>query len=72
MVDALDPDQMTVDERLHEAATMLAAGLRRLECRKQAKKTSNFRYLTNNPLDFTGQQSVDAGVSGDSENAHAR
>ena len=73
MSNGLDPLRMSASERLAEVADLLATGLRRLGHRlRQTRNNSNFSRLTDNSLDFGRRQSVDAGVSGDLENPHAR
>jgi len=72
MTNGLDPDRMSAEERLNEVATMLAGGLLRLKAGKKVPNPSNSSTLADNSLDFGPAQSVHQGVSGDSENRHAR
>ncbi len=55
MPNALDPDRMTADERLDEAAEILVAGYLRMRAKKSANNTNDFGDIT---LDLTGHQSV--------------
>ena len=73
MLNGLDPNRSSPEERLQEIADTLATGLWRLgHRRRQAINSSNFSHLTDNSLDIRRRQSVDSGVSGDLENPHAR
>ena len=42
-MNALDPDHMTVAERLAELGDLLAAGLMRLRARKSTQESADFR-----------------------------
>ena len=45
MVNALDPDRMTADERLDEVADILAAGIRRLFNKKSPNKIDGLETI---------------------------
>ena len=73
MLNGLAPDAMTSEQRLAETVSLLAMAFLRIRHRLcQPRNRSNFSSLTDNSLDFRHRQSVDAGVSGDLENPHAR
>ena len=55
MINALDPDRMTADERLDEVAEILAAGFLRLRSYESANNSNGFGDF---PLDFPAHQSV--------------
>ena len=54
MINALDPDRMTADERLDEVADILATGLARWN---ERKNTNNSNALREFPLDFSPTKS---------------
>jgi hypothetical protein len=45
MVNALDPDRMTADERLDEVADILATGVRRLFNKKSSNKNDGLETI---------------------------
>lgn len=55
MINALDPDRMTADERLDEVADILAAGVLRL---RKRHSDSNFNDLREVSLDLNANQSM--------------
>ena len=55
MINALDPDRMTADERLDEVADILAAGVLRLRKRHSDSNSNDLREVS---LDFNGNQSM--------------
>ena len=57
MSNPLDPALMSVEERLDEAARILAVGLLRL---RQKEKDSSHRDLRDYPMDFSPGRSVHA------------
>ena len=55
MINALDPERMTAEERLDEVAEIMAAGFRRLRNNESTNNFNDFGYF---PLDFPAHQSV--------------
>ena len=55
MINALDPERMTAEERLDEVAEIMAAGFRRLRNNELANNSNDFG---DSPLDFPAHQSV--------------
>ena len=55
MINALDPERMTADERLDEVADILAAGFLRLHSHEL---TNNSNAFGDFPLDFSALQSA--------------
>ena len=55
MINALDPERMTAEERLDEVAEIMAAGFRRLRNNESTNNSNNFGDI---PLDFPAHQSV--------------
>ena len=55
MINALDPDRMTPDERLDEMADILAAGVLRLKKRRSSSNSNDLREVC---LDFNANQSM--------------
>ena len=55
MINALDPERMTAEERLDEVAKILTAGFLRLRSHESANNSNGFGYF---PLDFSAHQSV--------------
>ncbi len=55
MINALDPERMTAEERLDEVAEIMAAGFRRLRNNESANNSNDLGDFL---LDFPAHQSV--------------